>query len=236
MKIRSVWLTKWAAWLLVGALRVLFATCRARLACPPGTLAYDASIPDRFLYCVWHDELIFPLFIDKPHHMSALVSRHQDGSYLSEVMRLLNVRPYRGSTNRGGAQAVRQLLESVEQRHITITPDGPRGPRHVMKEGIVFLASRTGQAILPMACGCRWGFRIQGSWTDMLIPLPFSRVYGVLGQPIYVPTELTRQQLLDETARVQQAMDRLHAQLDDWIAGRIDGIEFERAEPQRAAA
>ncbi len=131
---------------------------------------------------------------------------------------------------------MRQLLDVAEQQHITITPDGPRGPRQVMKQGIVFLASRTGQAILPMACGCRWGFRIKGSWTDMLIPLPFARVHGVLGRPIPVPAELSRQQLLDVTARVQEAMDQLHVQLNDWIAGRIERIEFHDAEQQRNAA
>ena len=236
MRIRSVMLTKLAARLIVGTLRMIFFTCRRKLVLFPGTNACDASIPDRFLYCVWHDLIVFPLFIDKLHHMSALVSRHQDGSYLSESMHLLNVQPYRGSTNHGGAQAVRQLLDVAERRHITITPDGPRGPRHQLKEGIVFLASRTGMAIVPMACGCRRGFRIKGSWTDMLIPRPFTTIYGALDRPIHVPPNLSREQLADYTARVQQAMDRLHEQLDDWIAGRIEAVEFSRSEPQKAAA
>ncbi len=238
MKIRSVWLTKLAARLIVGSLRTIFATCRRTFVPFPGTSAYDPSIPDRFLYCVWHDGMVFPLFMDKPYYMSALVSKHQDGSYLSESMHLLNVQPYRGSTNRGGAQAMRQLLDAAERQHITITPDGPRGPRRVLKTGIVFLASRTGQAIVPMAYGCRRGVRIRGSWTDMLIPLPFTRVYGVLDRPIHVPPELSREQLLDYTERVQQAMDRLHERLDDWIAGRIDGIDWPETsvEPRNVAS
>lgn len=236
VRIRSVLLTKLAARLIVGALRMIFATCRRKYAPFPGTDAYDASISNRFLYSVWHDLLVFPLFVDKPQHMSALVSKHQDGSYLSESMHLLNVEPYRGSTNRGGAQAVRQLLDAAERKHITITPDGPRGPRHILKEGIVFLASRTGQAIVPMACGCRRGFRIKGSWTDMLIPFPFTTVYGTLGQPIPVPPDLSRQQLAEYTARVQQAMERLQAQLDDWMAGRIEQIDFSHTEPRSVAA
>ncbi len=229
-------LTKLAARLVVGVLRLLFATCRRKYAPFPGTDAYDATIPGRFLYSVWHDLLLFPLFVDKPHHMSALVSKHQDGSYLSESMHLLNVEPYRGSTNRGGAQAVRQLLDVAERNHITITPDGPRGPRHVLKEGIVFLASRTGLPIVPMACGCRRGFRIKGSWTDMLIPFPFTTVYGVLDQPILVPPDLSRQQMAEYTARVQLAMDQLQQRLDDWIAGRVERFEFNHTEQPRAAA
>ncbi len=236
MKIRSVLLTKLAARLIVGSLRLIFATCRKKYASFPGTNAYDATISGRFLYSVWHDGIVFPLFMGQPQHMSALVSKHQDGSYLSESMHLLNVEPYRGSTNRGGAQAVRQLLDAAERLHITITPDGPRGPRHVLKEGIIFLASRTGQAIVPMACGCRHGFRIKGSWTDMLIPFPLTTVYGSLGRPIHVPPDLSRQQFVEYSARVEQAMFRLQEQLEDWIAGRTKGIEFSHTEPQNAAA
>lgn len=236
MKIRSVWLTKLAARVIVGLLRLIFATCRRRFVAYPGTNAYDPDIPGRFLFSVWHDELVFPLFMAKPHHMSALVSKHQDGSYLSESMHLLNVEPYRGSSSRGGAQAVRQLFDVAQTQHITITPDGPRGPRHVLKEGIVFLASRTGLPVVPVAYGCRRGFRIQGSWTDMLIPLPFTTVYGILGEPISVPPELSRERLLDVTARVQQAMERLRVQLDDWISGRVESIEFAPPESQNVAA
>jgi lysophospholipid acyltransferase (LPLAT)-like uncharacterized protein len=163
--------------------------------------------------------------MDRPYHMSALVSKHQDGSYLSESMHWLHVTPYRGSTNRGGAQAVRQLVDAAERLHITITPDGPRGPRRTMKDGIVFLASRSGQAIVPMAFGCRRGVRINGTWTDMLLPLPFTRVYLASAEPIHVPSDLSREQLVDYTARVQQAMDDLAARLEGWIAGRTIGLD-----------
>lgn len=231
MKIRSIWLTKIAARLIVGILRLIYATCRHKYVYFPGTNAFDASIPDRFLFCTWHDELVFPLFMGKPRHMSALVSKHQDGSYLSETMHLLDVQPYRGSSNRGGAQAMRQLLDAAERVHITITPDGPRGPRHVIKDGIVFLASRTGQSIVPMACGCRRGFRIKGSWTDMLIPLPFTTVFGVLDRPIAVAPNLPREALDEVTQQIQAAMDQLHMRLDDWVAGRIATIDW----PETAA-
>ncbi len=236
MKIRSLWLTRIAACLIVTSLRALFATCRREFAWLPGLNGYDPDLPDRFLYCVWHDEIAFPLFMGRPYYMSALVSKHQDGSYLSESMRWLHVTPYRGSTNRGGAQAVRQLIGAAERLHITITPDGPRGPQRTMKDGIVFLASRSGQAIVPMAFGCRRGVRIKGTWTDMLLPLPFTRVYLASAQPIHVPSDLSREQLVDYTARVQQAMDDLAARLEDRIAGRTEQMPTKESPPCRNAA
>lgn len=236
MRIRSIWLTKWVARSVVAVLKLLFATCRKQFVIFPGTNGWDSDCQNRFLFSVWHDVLFFPLLVAKPHNMSALTSRHQDGAYVAEILRLLNVEPYRGSTARGGAQAVRQLLNVASQRHITLTPDGPRGPRREMKDGIVFLASRTGLPIVPAAFSCRRGVRIKGTWTDMLLPLPFTTTYCILGEPISVPSELTRDEIDRHTQRVQEAMDQLYARVGDWAAGRTGRLEMEEATPVRSAA
>ncbi len=236
MRFRSERLTKFVAWTVVAILKLLFATCRKEFAIFPGTNGWDPDLPGRFLYCVWHDVLFFPLLMAKPHNGSALTSRHQDGAYVAETLRLLNVSPYRGSTTRGGAQALRQLLNVAEQQHVTITPDGPRGPRREMKDGIVFLASRTGLTIVPAAFSCRRGVRFRGTWTDMLLPLPFTTTYCILGEPIAVPADLTREEIDFNRQRVQDAMDRLYARVEDWAAGRAERLEFEEAMPRRNAA
>lgn len=236
MRIRSVWLTKCVAWLVVTTLKALFATCRKKFVIAPGTNGWDADTEGRFLYAVWHDVLFFPLLMAKPHHMSALASQHQDGSYVAESLRLLNVQPFRGSTNRGGARALKQLLHAADRLHITLTPDGPRGPRRTLKEGIVFLASRTGQPIVPAAFSCRRGVRINGPWTDMLLPCPFTTTFCILGEPISVPPDLSREQLDRATRQVQEATDRLYARVEDWAAGRIERLDVEEAMPAREAA
>lgn len=236
MKIRSVWLTKWVARAVVAISRLLFSTCRKELVIYPGTNGWDADVRGRFLYALWHDVLLFPLFMAQPHNMSALTSRHRDGAYVAEILRLLRIQPYRGSTARGGVHAVRQLLDTAERTHITLTPDGPRGPRRQLKDGIVFLASRTGQAIVPAAFSCRRGIRFQGPWTDMLLPLPFTTTYGILGRPIHIPPELTRDEISAQTHRIQEAMDWLYARVEDWATGRIDRPEMERATIPHEAA
>ena len=233
MKIRSVFVTKLAAFLAVGLLRILFRTLHVELRpARPGLVAYGPTGQDRFLYCTWHDSILMPIFAGRPWKMAALVSRHQDGSYLAEAMKRVGITPIRGSTYRGGTAALKQLITEAQDKHITITPDGPRGPRRKMKPGIVFLASQTGRPIVPMLFACPRAWRIRGNWTDLVIPKPFSTIIGLSGEPIHVPSNLSREGIQQHMGRVQQAMDELAARVAV-LEGRPDPWE---AEPARWAA
>jgi lysophospholipid acyltransferase (LPLAT)-like uncharacterized protein len=220
MKIRSKLLTKLIAIVIVGCLKLLFRTTRIEIICElPELNPYEYDGPKRFLYCVWHDLMAFPIFAGKHTHTSALVSRHQDGSFLAESMRLVGISAVRGSTKRGGTQAVRQLMSVAENKHIVITPDGPRGPRRKIKNGIVFLASHSGRPIVPLAVSCRRFRRIRGSWTDMLLPLPFTKAYLLAGTPIHVPPGLTRDELNRYAEVLQHAMETLQTEADRLVTG-----------------
>lgn len=243
MRIRSPFLTKLAARTVVGSLKLVFSTLRHDfVTAVPETNAYEYDGCERFLYCVWHDALLMPVMAGKSKHMSALVSRHQDGAYLAESMRLLNITPVRGSTSRGGAEAVRQLMDVACDKHITITPDGPRGPRRTMKPGIVFLASHTGRRIVPMTFVPQQEWRIKGSWTDMSIPKPFTRLVAVTGEPISVPADLSREEMKFWCGAVQSAMDDVQqlAEQRAWGRAVMDGSpppgEDDTAPGQRTAA
>ena len=220
MRIRSRLLTRLLGATAALICRLLFLTCRKqwRLVAD-GTYPYADTGEKRFLYCIWHDQIVMTVFFKRPHRVAALVSRHQDGSYLADAMRLVGITPVRGSSSRGGAQAMRQMFDAARELHIAITPDGPRGPRRQVKDGIVYLASRSGRTIVPVAIACPRGWRIRGSWTDMLIPRPFTTVFAIAGAPIHVPPDQSREQLAEHTARVQSAMERLHEVVDRWAAG-----------------
>jgi len=213
MKIRSHWLTQFLAVCAVVSLRTLYATCRVRaVEVEPDTSPYRKrrdDQPERFLYSIWHDVLVMAIFSGKPQHMAGLVSRHQDGSYLADSMKLVGIEPIRGSSKRGGTQALKQCLDAAGKFHVSITPDGPRGPRHVPKEGILFMASLTGRRIVPVAAACRRGWRIQGNWTDMLLPLPFTEIYIKAGEPLSVPPDLSREELKVWVEKLTERMEQL---------------------------
>jgi lysophospholipid acyltransferase (LPLAT)-like uncharacterized protein len=220
VKIRNRFLNKVIAWTAVVLLRTLFLTVRTDIrVAQKGAMTNTPPVgATRYSFCLWHDIILAALFSHKAHSLSTLVSRHQDGTYLSDLIEILGIRPVRGSASRGGAQATKQLL-SMPDQHICITPDGPRGPRHVMKDGITYIAARTGRPIVCVSVKATRCWKIPAGWSDIMIPKPFSKVIGLTGMPIEVAAELTREQIAEVTAQVQDEMDRLNALGDRLIQG-----------------
>ncbi len=210
MKIRSRLLTQILAWTLVTSLKLLFRTLKKEFVVLNNDWdldAYNVNVKGRYLYCTWHDSILMPLFLGQSEHMAAIVSQHQDGTYLAEVMRHLRIMPVRGSSRRGAVKALREALTAAETHHITVTPDGPRGPRRQMKDGIIYIASKSGRPIVPMTTDCERCWKIKGDWSDLVVPKPFSHVKLILHPPIHVPDNLDRQQIEAYTQQIQDAMD-----------------------------
>lgn len=209
---------------LIGAFAVLvfrslFLTLRLRFQTAATTNPYTIEGSERFIYCVWHDQLLVPIFGGKHRYTAALVSQNQDGSFVAAGLRSAGILPIRGSSSRGGAQAMRQLIREAEGKHIVMTPDGPRGPRRELSAGVVFLASHAGRAIVPTAFTCERGWRFGTGWTDLLVPKPFSIVYLLTGEPIHIAPDVT--DLRAEVARVQAAMLAMNERGDLLAAGTL---------------
>lgn len=219
MRIRSPLLTKLAVAAFTRLTQLLFCTLRCEFRTKTAdTNPYTASGPERFLYCVWHDSIMVPIFAGRHTCSSALVSRHQDGSYIAGILRMVGVSSVRGSTKHGGAGAFRQMMTTAKDRHIVITPDGPRGPRRKMQSGIVSLASHTGRAIIPTAYGCIRSWNIKGSWTDLMLPKPFTKIFLLAGEPIKVPADLSREEIARYQSLVQNEMNRLGIEVEEMVA------------------
>ena len=202
-------------------MRMLFATCRTRFyETEPGTNAYQDLGDLHQLYCIWHDQIVMVLFSGRPLKSAGLVSKHQDGGYVADVMRFRGIKPVRGSTKRGGAEALRQLLESIGETHVTITPDGPRGPRRQIKPGIVFLASHSGRKIIPTAFACKRYWSIKGNWTDMMIPKPFTEITVLGGRPLEVPPDLDRAGIQRYAELLEARMRECEEQVQRLVKGQ----------------
>lgn len=212
MKIRSRFVNLVLAHIASLLLRALFLTVRVdhRRIDDEASPYVRPRGSRRFAFCMWHDGIAVAVFALKTWNLSGLISQHRDGGYLADAAKIAGIRPVRGSASRGGAEAVAQLL-SLPELHLAMTPDGPRGPRRVMKEGIVYIASRSGRPIVPTSITADRGWSVPGSWTDLLIPKPFSRVRLIAGRPILIPPTLPRSEFAEYARLLQLEMERLDA-------------------------
>ena len=139
-----------AAWLI----RLLGKTIRLSTI---GGEAIDALHLDGkpIIIAFWHGrQLMMPLAY-RGRAASILISQHRDGEIIARIMKYFGFGTIRGSTTRGGTQALRQLLQAGKQgRDLVVTPDGPKGPAQKVQTGTLFLAKVTGFPIVPLTFAC----------------------------------------------------------------------------------
>ena len=191
------WHQRFAAWVIWAGLRLIAATLRYRI-----------NDPHRFseqkdcrqtIYCVWHNRLALSMKLyfsfGRNHHEAAglagLVSASKDGAFLSAILQRFGVTAVRGSSSRRGPQALLELTTWAERGYdLAITPDGPRGPRYVVQEGVMSLAQITGLPILPVSYFLKHKFQLK-SWDRFQIPVPFTVCEVTAGRVFQISREAT---------------------------------------------
>lgn len=162
-----------------------------------------------YLYAFWHEYILLPAYLFGPsENIHVLISRHADGQLIAEVAQRLGFRPVRGSSTRGGAEAVREMLKLCDAGHLAVTPDGPRGPRREVQPGVVYLASRTGLPVVPFGVAFDQPRRAR-SWDQFALPRLFRRAVIVTGEPLVIPANVDRDALEPHRLRIQHELDRL---------------------------
>jgi hypothetical protein len=166
------------------------------------------------IYCLWHNRLLLcmDVYLEQTQQRSlgkglaALISASKDGAFLAAILERFGVQPVRGSSSRRGPQALLELTSWAERGYdLAITPDGPRGPRYVVQEGVMSLAQLTGLPIIPFGFYAHRKIRLK-SWDGFQIPLPFSRIDLNLGKPIHVPREATDAQWEEIRSGLEQTL------------------------------
>jgi len=180
--------------------------------------AVDPSLPQcrcQKLYIFWHEYILFPLYLRGHCNLAMLLSRHRDAEILSHVADYLGFAFVRGSTNRGGVAALRELFRKSRRMHLTITPDGPRGPRRTLAPGSIFVASKLGIPLVAMGYAYDRPWRLK-SWDRFAIPRPFSRARAVISPEIFVPPKLDREGLEHFRAKIEGLLNRMTEEAERW--------------------
>ena len=153
----------------------------------------------------WHDQLLLMILGYPGEKVNILISASKDGELIARTMNCFGQDAVRGSSNRGGRAAFRELVNlAKEPVDLAVTPDGPKGPRHELKDGIVQLARLSGRPVVPMTFVCSAGHRFK-SWDRFLLPYPFGRGVYAFGEALYFDrdegVENFRQRLQDGMRR-----------------------------------
>ncbi len=207
------------------------------------TLEYKAAFYDRSvdpmdedytgqkIYIFWHEYILFPLYLRGNNNFVMLLSPHRDAEILSRTAHHMGFDCVRGSTYRGGAAALRELMQKSRGMNLTITPDGPRGPRRTLAQGPIYLASKLGLPIVATGFGYDRPWRMC-SWDRFALPRPYSRARAVVSPAIKLPADLDRHGVEYYRQRVEHLLNRLTVEAEAWAeAGtcKMNEVEVQRA-------
>ncbi len=157
------------------------------------------------IYAVWHGLQYTFMGIPNRQNISILISKSNDGEFISRALMQRGFSIIRGSHGRGGAEAVRKILKETKKgRCIAYNIDGPRGPAFVAKEGIIKVAQMAKIPIIPVSSDITPCLKIN-SWDKYEVPLLFSKAVTVFGEPIYVPKGASEDEM--EQYRLQVEKD-----------------------------
>jgi len=191
---------------------LLYATWRIEEAGPAEVLAsYVHGRPRKAcLYAHWHgDELVLVAYYSF-RKLAVLSSLSKDGTIMARVLTLLGYQVFRGSSSRGGARGLIGLIKAVKGgSQAALAVDGPKGPIYEVKPGIVELARKTGQPIVPLRTTCDRAWYIPRAWNRSYVPKPFAKVRVEYGAEIRVDAGDSVEEL---AAAVKRALDKLPAQ------------------------
>lgn len=155
---------------------------------------------EEYIFCCWHNRLFLgPHLLPRNRIINALQSSHSDGMVTSLAFKYLGMNVILGSSKKGGMQAFRKMVKCIKLgESVAITPDGPKGPKEKVKEGIIKLAQITETSIIPLVWTTN-KFKLINSWDNFVLPYPFSKGVYSFGKPIYVKKQINEYEL--ETAR-----------------------------------
>lgn len=185
----------------IAVLRLLAGTWRFRTRGIAAWRANDAAGRPTVL-ALWHGHLLPLGYFMRDRGITILVSEHRDGEVIARVLHHLGHRTIRGSTTRGGARALAEMIRELKHGHtVALTPDGPRGPARKMTPGALVAAQRAGATITTLYVTTDRAWRL-ATWDGFLIPKPWARVTVHFGEPVRVAGE-TPAEAAAQSARIE---------------------------------
>jgi lysophospholipid acyltransferase (LPLAT)-like uncharacterized protein len=159
-----------------------------------------------FIYALWHQNLIGAIFSHIGERFSMVVSESKDGELVAVTCEKFGHLPARGSSTRGGRKALIEIVRNVSSGIPgAITVDGPKGPLHDVKLGIVEVAKLCHCSILPLSPYPTQYWELK-SWDRFRVPKPFSKIIVVIGKPISFADTAKKEEFPEIAILIKEAL------------------------------
>ena len=140
-----------------------------------------------FILVTWHGKCLGVMEHFRQRNYHVLISQSRDGDIISDISKNFGYNLFRGSSNRGGKEAMEKMYQFFSLNpsgKLVITPDGPTGPEHKVKPGAFLLAKNSLRPIVPVIVDAKnsWKFK---NWHTFYFSKPFSKMRVVIGEPLY---------------------------------------------------
>lgn len=164
-------------------------------------------INDQYVYSFWHGEQFVPFYVNRNMNVVIMSSMSKDGEIQSGILEKFGYIAVRGSSSKGAEKALVETLRYAKKGYkVAFAVDGPKGPLHKVKPGILFISQRLGIPLVPL-CGIAKNVKIlEKAWDKYKIPVPFSKALIIYGKPIKIePSD----NLEEKAVLVEQELNKL---------------------------
>lgn len=147
------------------------------------------------IFTGWHGHNLVSMaayrkIIGKHFKCAIMVPEIADGMVIDHLGRRLGLDVVRVQPELGPAQwarATTAMIKLIRRGYcVMLSPDGPFGPAHKAKPGIVLMGQRSGAAIIPTSAASSSAVRLGYRWDDHLVPLPWGKTVVHFSQPVEI--------------------------------------------------
>lgn len=217
---------KFTSWLLYAYVKFVIITSKKEYVTDHKKYLNTIQTEKPIIQVTWHGRMLagilaIPTNLRKGY--SVLASKHKDGQYAGEMMEFFGLgnikgssgNPQKGGGNTGGAGAIRKMASELKKgRGIWLTPDGPRGPKHILPSNVLGVAKVAGTAILvPMMYTSSKALKLK-TWDEFLVPLPFGKIYIYTGNPVKINKTTTKEELDKIAVKLEKELNSKMMELD----------------------
>ncbi|MBQ3311571.1 DUF374 domain-containing protein [bacterium] len=173
------------------------------------------TIEGKVIFAMWHSDqcCLHGISKDKRDKVGVLISRSGDGEIIARVVKKLGYSTIRGSQDKkylkkGGVRATMEMIEWINKnKNVAIMVDGPVGPLHKVKNGVIKVAKHTGGTIIPVVWySPNLSLLKLPTWDNFKFPIGFTKIVNLYGEAIHVPENCSNEQEQEIKAQLKQAL------------------------------